>query len=606
MANTPYTNSVPLGEAGTGAAYILPQSQAISNIDDFIDNRARQQARALALQQQQAQQLAAAWKENQFKIKGGTLYQPEINTRAAKVMQMGMDLQKAGVNPNTISPDPTVQSQVEAYQKEKASLLQDVDARDAIVTRATANEKLLAQHPAGYFEPQGVQDYHDYVSGKIPLSEITGKGLQMPELKPMFNLQDAIKTLPSSSATTEKIINGHRIESKVPDVAKHAQTAIDAVTANPEIAADYQKTVGIPYSQVNSLSNKKDLPGITKDVDDYFRSNPTLLANQGLQSYNSPEYQQLLATTADKLFKTKKSSDDYLNQIVNHLNGKEDKVYRNTPYFGYEEEARAKRRMSMAETEFKQKQDDRSNTGVTYNIPGTAVMQTKIGQEGTKGPVTYPVSLPSINKTLVVNPAEIFNPVTGQYGSNTVPREVTLGSPTLMPFAEVRDDKGRTHKQFLNDQQVKDIQKGKFKIDGISVPDRALKYRYMISGVENSHEAETEDGFKKDADGNLLQDASGKPIPVKIPTGKVLKTEKPIIFDASGINTKLYDKDIDYNAIEKNLPEYVRNRIVRTNSGDDKVEKTISQSEIPNKAAAAGYSVKEYTDLLIKNGVKIK
>ncbi len=82
--------------------------------------------------------------------------------------------------------------------------MQHVDLRDEIQKQALVSQKLRAQHPEGFFDPQSIQDTHDFLDGRYSLADIAKNNLQFPELQERYDIQKNLfeKLLPAQSKVT--------------------------------------------------------------------------------------------------------------------------------------------------------------------------------------------------------------------------------------------------------------------------------------------------------------------------------------------------------------------------------------------------------------------
>lgn len=505
------TNTVPLGEAGTGAAYLLPNSSAISNIGNWIDENSQKQAQREAQKRQQAQQLAAAWKANQLDIKGGTLFQPEINSRAAKVMQMGMDLQKSGVNPNLPSTDPQTSQLVQQYQSQRAGLMSDAEARDNIVKQSEANEKLLSAQAPGYYDPQSVQDYHDYISGKIPLSEITGKGLQMPELKKQFDLQpfvDKIQGVPIETTGTNPL-TGVKTKMVLPNEAAHTQLANGLVNNNPEVRADVANKAGLPFDQIGTQT---DPAVIKKQLDGFWRSAPNqaALVKAGISSYADPKYDQMINGQAKQMATAAQVKSNYINGIKTQLDNKVHMTDDKSWDFAYQNEQRARRRMGMEDQKFSQWKEDQQNEAGQFTVGNqnsyVPVIKDWVnkdvdhldsngnkvaaGAEPEQGASLYGVNLPAV-KT-VVRPSLVTNMKTGRTIKNTSPLNVDISQIQMVPVFKGLDASDPRNGSEISARQLKEMVSGTNKVGGLKNI-TFQPYAYGIQHLKDANNIHTAD-----------------------------------------------------------------------------------------------------------------
>lgn len=533
-ATDSFTNTVPLGEAGTGAAYILPQSQAIANIGNYIDSNAAAQAKARAQQIAQAQATAAAWQKNQLNIKGGTLFQPEINSRAAKVMQMGINLQKAGVNPNLVSTDPKTQQMVDDYHTQKNALLSDVDVRDQIVKQSAENEKLLAESPAGTYDPSSVDAYHQYISGQTPLSQITGKGLTMPALRKSFDLNKFTKDIPTVPVETTSVDrNGNEQHLILPNSAAHQQLASTAIDNSPEAQADISNKTGVPYGLI---PNTTDASAIKQTLDNHYRSAPNIpsLAAQGINTFGTmgpqanansngvpdatvqqngvsapqgtvnPQYDQLLNTQANKLANAAKLKQSYIQNIADQKDAEVHQANDQKFNFAYQQEQDRRERLGMERMKFGDWLNNQQNEKGQFSlgnqdsyVPVIKVNKSDAtGQTGQsfvepeKGAALFGVNLPKV--ATVVRPSLVTNMSTGKTVKNTAPLNVDVSQIQTVPVWKGLANNDPRNGSELSAKQLQAIISGQDKsvgLDNISFQ----PFAYGIQHLKDANDIHSKD-----------------------------------------------------------------------------------------------------------------
>lgn len=444
-------NSVPLGTAGTGAAYLLNNSTAANQPYVFLDNQAQQAQQAQTDKEKQAQQLAAAWQKNHLNIKGGTLFQPEINKRAQQVMDMGVELQKAGINPNNVSTDPQKQALLDKYNEQKTALLRDADMRDKITKQADEYQKEIGKQDVGYYDPESVAAYHKFIDGSTPLSEISAKGYQMPQLQKAFNLEPLVEKIPGvpieTTGTNPKTgVKSHMV---LPDEAAHMRIATGLVNNNPAVQADITKKAGIPYAQIGT---ETDPVKIKADLDAYWRSAPNVpkLASAGISSFDDPKYQQMVDEQATAMANAAKVKNAYIGDIKTRLDDKVHKADDKSWDFAYQNEQDRRERLGMERERFgawKAKQQNEEGVLTVGNqdsyVPvlkkwvNAGKMVDKEGKplpapiEPEKGASLYGVNLPNVET--IVRPALLTDTRTGKTIKNTDPLDVKISQIQMVP-----------------------------------------------------------------------------------------------------------------------------------------------------------------------------
>lgn len=554
----------------------LPQgSQAADRLLDTIDYNQKVGAYNQQQKIKQAQDMAQSYRDNAFKAKNGTLFNNELQAAAQKHIQQGIEYAKQGFD--IYSPNPNNESQMaahEQYMGDRQKIYNDQDIRGELATHLLEQDKKYSEAKQGTYDTDSLNALHDFYT-KNTLRDIVDKGLKAPFLQGAYDpeLHVGSKIKPVMSPETEFVKNGHKITDKQ-FMPRETYGLAETLFKNSPGGENFlKKQTGLTPGEAKTIPD--GLPAITKLNDDTFRSTDagrTFLAQNGITSYTDPRYQELLLHKSQQDFLNKQKYKNYIGGYVDRARASANLLHKDTPDFTYADEHRknldeARKEKNQAHTEAEWANKDQSDQPL-YNVEGTAVAPRAVGQEGQKAPVTYPLVLPNIGKTMTVTPNEVHNPLTGHFAANAAPIMARLGSPVLKPIVEVRDANGNLHKQSVSDAEVEAIKSGTFKIGNTAVSDKDLKYRYMINGVQNKQTAVTKPG----------QDSNGKDI--QVPTGKFQTVQEPISFDASAVNSKLYNKNLDYDAIESKLPDFIKSRIVRPTSGSTTDHSVITKTKI--------------------------
>lgn len=500
------SNPVPLGEAGTGAAYLLPSSTALSGFNNYLDQQAEDQQRAQALKVAQAKQVAANWKQAQLNIKGGTIFQPEINQRANRVMQMGMDLQRLGVDPQGYSNNPQTQALLAHYQQERAGLLSDAEMRDKIATEVGKAHEAYSKEPDGYYDPSSMHEINDFVSGKGKyggLSDISANGYQVPTLRRSYDMQAAVDKLPTSQieTTSTNPHTGVKQALVLPDENAHTATAHNFLQNTPEAKANVEKQIGMP---IENLPSTSDVGELKKQLNDHYRSMPAVssLAAQGFKTYgnygntnsagvpdvngappaapaaSSPSYDNFITKQATQLSQARKKYDAISDNIKQTLDSKIHRKNDTSYDFAYDREMRDRDARGEARTKFAQWMKDQQNEGgetVLGNAGGyVPVVMNKTGVPDENGNFKQAVSLqpsaslfttklPSVDVT--VQPSSITsydNTTGGRTYKNAGPISLKVSGIKMVPVWKGKDDKDDQRDKEVSATQLKDVLAGKW------------------------------------------------------------------------------------------------------------------------------------------------
>jgi len=449
-------NTVPLGEAGTGAAYILPQgSEAAQRLLDTIDYNQKVGAYNQQQKLKKAQEMAQSYKDNAFKAKNGTLFNNELMALQAAHIKQGQDYAKQGFD--IYNPNPNNKSQMDAheqYMADRMKLYNMQDVRDQLAKHLADQDEILAKAKPGTYNPKSVQKLHDFYNSNT-LQGIIDSGAQAPFIQEAFNPQDAIvsKLKPVMTPEREFIKDGikHTVKQFMP-VATGKN--IENLFVNSPGGEDYvQEQTGLTPSQAKLIPDNLD--AVTKLNDDTFRSTPQgrqALVNAGISDLNSPEYKQLLAQKSQQDFANKQKYNSFLKNYVDLAKANSSEIDKSLP--DYTEENQRWNRESRAHErqgwEDKDKEGDIVFGNQESSVPvlkstyvnGKVVPQT-IGYNGKKpitansyvepeqGATLFSQSVPQVKMN--VTPGTVITLKNGHAIKNTSPFEITAGSVKMEP-----------------------------------------------------------------------------------------------------------------------------------------------------------------------------
>lgn len=308
-------NSVPLGVAGTGSAFILPQeSQAANRLLGTIDYNTQVDALNQRNRQKAAHDLAKSYQENAFKAKNGTLFNNELLALQQKHVQQGSDYAKQGFD--IYNPNPNDANQMAAhdqYMADRAKLYNMQDVRDELQKHLVEQDKKVSESPAGKFDSGSIQKFHDFYQ-KNTLRGIIDNGLEAPSIREAFNPENIYsKAEPVMTGINETENGFHKrtVNAFMPNPTR--ANGESSFLNEPGGKEWIQEQTGISADKARVLPDK--LNDIHDFNDQYYRKNPQgqqELVNAGITSYSDPKYSQLLQ---------QKSLDDYngkrkYNQIL--------------------------------------------------------------------------------------------------------------------------------------------------------------------------------------------------------------------------------------------------------------------------------------------------
>lgn len=357
-----YRNTVPLGQVGTGAAYILGPNLALQQ---WMGNVQQDQNR-----QFQAAQHNAAINRRNFESygkgissipKAGRMYNTEIQQMVAAHTQDGAKLMSEGINPYAPNyNDPNQVEKATQFQRQQAELESYISAAQQI---EKARDKALASwaedpdsfDPDSYLEIEGYENKYslgDVVSGKAPV----------PALRKTFDMGGFIKDNVGTPKTT------------VTEITKNPQGGYTETTVeepNIEALANNVKSAFTQGEGANYLTRRLREAGIQGDargvlgtvdrdeirsfLDSEFRAptanNPVaeLMMNGRIPAIGSPEYNQFLDDAVEQQLRAERVADSVFNNAVQVAAGRTDTSYKVKPDFSYQREIDRQRTMQRQE-----------------------------------------------------------------------------------------------------------------------------------------------------------------------------------------------------------------------------------------------------------------
>ena len=324
-------NSVPLGRAGTGAAYVLGESQAANQFIDDLEYNRRVQQQNQALKQQYAQQLANDWKQNQLKIKGGTLWENDLQSAASEVMDLGTKLRQAGFNPYRPTPNDPIQMQASELFLNKQRQVEDMaDYRDQVQKDLASQHDIFQKEIPGTFEQEDVGLLNNFPS-QYDLQTAYGQGIRAPQLRKAFQEGEFIQKI-KPTARREKKVSPDGIETLdiTADLEKTRENVLGAYISDPRAAIHLQRQIGSSIQDVPGVGNSllpetSDIEALKKANDDIYRSpqfQRELLEN-GINSYDSKEYENFIDRKARRQSEAYRNFNSYIDTKTKEVAAKQ-------------------------------------------------------------------------------------------------------------------------------------------------------------------------------------------------------------------------------------------------------------------------------------------
>lgn len=320
-----FNNDVPLGQAGTGAAYVLGPSRAVGSFVNDIDRLNEQQFQQNLLKQRQLQQqreqqaaaMAKAFQQNQIDTAGGYNWQPEISKMAQSVVDKGNSLMQRGINPyNYNHTDPAISAEVQDYNRQRQAALNSVQFRKDFQPRISQLFGKINENT----DPQFVAELNQYVN--TPIADIMSKNIQMPQYRDRFNYNEFLQKVPSVSKQETYVKNGQKIDVKGPNTAQNKANLEAAIANDPQALSELQRTIGVPLDMVAST------PDYDKEYqfnEDYYKTVPAgiqELAEAGISDFGE-DFKKYVGAQTKIGVDARKRYDGFIQRGLDYLNGKQ-------------------------------------------------------------------------------------------------------------------------------------------------------------------------------------------------------------------------------------------------------------------------------------------
>lgn len=338
----PDVNDVPLGRAGTGAAVILPESNAANLLMDNIAQNRQMAQYNRKLQQDQAAAMAKSYQDNALKAQAGRLWNPEVQTLINNHVQQGIDYRKQGFD--IYNPNPNDQNQLaahEQYMLDRQKLLNLTNQQKAYNTDFDSTMKLVDANPDKY-TPESIKSLNDFVANN-KFQDVVSKGLRFPQLEETFDREKDVisKIHPSTIEQTVTDKDGNKTQVTKPVMANIQYQAASTYAANPKARKDLEKKMGLPMAD---LLHTTDPDEVRQALDDSYRTDPDklkLLPAAGIKSFDSPEYKTFLDNQVKHQINAENIYNNEIEDVTKKVASKVDPKYANSFDFSYNQEKRA-------------------------------------------------------------------------------------------------------------------------------------------------------------------------------------------------------------------------------------------------------------------------
>lgn len=311
-------NTVPLGQAGTGAAFVLGRNTAL---DRYLQNRdynaqiAQQEALLAQKQRQQQQQkLNDDYIKNALDVKAGLVF-PDINERAKGVMEKGREIFQRGINPwqPYTGNDPKIKAEVDELQRNRLMVEEESQKRDLI-------QPLLLKEMTSYDPNKFTKESFDRLNeySKLPAAEAFKT--TMPTLQPKLNPNEVLAKVKIEPEKVKRTVGTKTIEYAGADPDKTKRSIVNQLRNEPSTNAFLKEDLGIPNLTIDDLERlPKTLEGIKgsilKEYDGSKSYREAIAKEYGITNKDQFE-KQIVDPNAQKAFQAKSKWDRFIGEAT--------------------------------------------------------------------------------------------------------------------------------------------------------------------------------------------------------------------------------------------------------------------------------------------------
>lgn len=281
------------------SGYVLPESRSLNTLLDRIESDRRAGLIAAKSRQEAQQKLNKDFLDNQIKVKGGTLFQDELNTLGQQYVDMGAALRMKGINPYSPNiSNPEEMKSASDYRNFENRLRGLADARDVWQKDFLQRSN---EFSAGKLDEDSFNNYNNIINtGK--LVDFFDAGIAPPQVLPKFDNQGFLKNIKTPTYKSNSIDGNIETVTEVPMTGAIQLNLENSIAQNPQAKRFYFKQWGIDESATpaKQLLGSSDPVQVQDYLNQYFQSPDGV--NEALKifpkgtvpSYNSPEYKQFL------------------------------------------------------------------------------------------------------------------------------------------------------------------------------------------------------------------------------------------------------------------------------------------------------------------------
>jgi hypothetical protein len=310
MAKT-WTNTVPDGRIGTGNAQVF-------GVNPLAGQFANQLGALREQQQLKAQQVAKDWRDFDIAASEGLLWAPEVSGIEKSILDKGIKLKQAGVDPYGSSEEAM------QFRRDLAGVKSLQGYRKSAEEQAKETSKYIRQN-LDTLDPEDIQKYHDFYKN-TSLQDAYGKNLMPPEIRKRFNDEDVLKSLKARTIKEDITLpTGERAADTVLDVKGTENVVLGAYLGNPRGRDQLLKvTAGLPPRDVQEFAPTYE--GNVMQVQSYLEGTPGALEDLAANGIlpGTPQMKEYVSDLAAKRASVRKNFDNWLLPKVDRLASGED------------------------------------------------------------------------------------------------------------------------------------------------------------------------------------------------------------------------------------------------------------------------------------------
>lgn len=461
-------NTVPLGQAGTGAAFTLGENRALPIFQQQIE-------KGITQRELEAQKIAKSYRDNLLAASDGKLFAKELGALEQKHVEQGVEYRRQGFD--IYNPDPNNAYQMKAYQQYMADRrqIQNLQSyRKGIEDDFNKGAELLSKEVEGVYDPEIVAERNRLVS-EGSLVDLYNKGERLPALQKRFNASTALTGIKAPTVKEVQVVNGLRETKEYVDEKEARKTVLSTILSSPAGQSHLAKiTKGIPLQELEALPNKLD--DIKNRVNEEYAGYPdglAYLAEKGIK-VDTPQYEEFITKQAKQLYDAKRELNNLVDNGVNKISQGIKRVNDVRPDFTVrdqqiqeENRLRSIRSDQRAEIKFQERNDKKSSEPNTpelqrqidieemiNGVPGSgerigAIMAGRGGYQGKLGIEDKGTTITFTIPKRVVTTESI---TTDQYGD-----EVTKPKTTVTPARKITIRKNNESDKIRFNEILNDI-----------------------------------------------------------------------------------------------------------------------------------------------------